>query len=125
MASLVLDSSIPAIVSAALGRVLALRLVNEVYSHLGIWDRVRDYDDQWLQVSGRLRTMSNGDYEDLFPAGSDPELLRRVREAYVGGYVSDLDRLVSEAEGRGAESSTESRFPPRKKRTPSSNLTPI
>lgn len=88
------------VVSAALGRVFALRLVNELYRCLGVWDRVQDYEDQWLQVSASLRDLFGGSFDALFQAGSDPDLLRRAREEFAGDDIDGLDRLAMEAHGR-------------------------
>ena len=86
------------IVSAALGRVFALRLVNELYRCLGVWDRVQDYEDQWLHISARLRELYDGSFDDdLFSAGSDPDLLRRAREEFAADDIDGLDRLANEA----------------------------
>jgi hypothetical protein len=97
------DSFSVSIMTAALARVFALHLLNELYRILGMADKSAKYEDDWHRFSAVFRDLStDSDFDDLFVPGSELSLLRDARTHYLAeSDDSDFEALHAQAAERG------------------------
>jgi hypothetical protein len=89
-----------AIATAALARVFALFMINELYRHLGIKDKSSKYEQDWNHLSEVFANLlSEEDFDELFKAGSELSYLRQARAHYLAESPdSDFDALYAQSE---------------------------
>jgi hypothetical protein len=94
-----------AIVTAALARVFALYMINELYRLLGIKDKSHKYEQDWDRFSEVFSNLyPDFGFEDLFQGGSELFLLRETRAHYLAhSNDTDFEALYAQAESRGIQ----------------------
>jgi hypothetical protein len=102
LARKVWDAFSVSIMTAALARVFALHLLNELYRILGIADRSAKYEQDWGGFSAVFGGLcAESDFEDLFVPGSELFLLREARKHYLAqSDDDDFEALQAQAEAR-------------------------